>query len=364
MLFAESNRAFKRLYGRHLANTDASLQFAFNPFKSNEQMLAGAPAFPLSLIMGGGWIRAILCVGVWIWVIFTIRSSPELPWYGAVLFALPGGGLIAMAIYNVRLSHLRRAYARELEERMPRLRKSTEKHSWNRRVLHSTDDSEKMRDFAFACAGLARATGTAAFLAVSAGGYYLGLHVFRLPPLGWPQPTWTVGHIALFCGCVLGGTIAGLAGLVAGARIQIRDNNMSTFITALWHNTATNALTWFFLLGAFLTWHLGKSEVQQVFLRYGPERGFFQMFAVGALIGFISTLLLYVVLRCRLRPSLHLIPAGMIAMAAARWHWQQWGLTDRWWLVAFVLPIFGYIFAIPFIQRDLKQRMIATEGRE
>jgi hypothetical protein len=55
-----------------------------------------------ALLTGGGWIRAALQLVLLGSTIAIVFMHPEWPWYARLIIAIPSGGLLAMALFNMR----------------------------------------------------------------------------------------------------------------------------------------------------------------------------------------------------------------------------------------------------------------------
>jgi hypothetical protein len=227
----------------------------------------------------------------------------------------------------------------------------------NQRIAPAANKTPDKVRIDFPCPGIFRFTGLVSFLIVGPGLFYGGAKLLGIPRLNWINPAWTTSHILLLAVSLLLGMLAGLIGAAWGMTIEVRSERTSDLLITLWQFAATTSMAWFMIIGVAMSISLGKDAAKAAVIHFGAERATLHVVATGVIVGLLQGLAFFTAPAFRIRFVPYAIFCMAVSLAAARWHYQSYGIAGRVWVGAgIVLPFVVLLWAPDLIKRDQKQR--------
>lgn len=234
--------------------------------------------------------------------------------------------------------------------------------NWQTKLIKPKRDKTPKVNIQYPCPGLSRIFGMTSFMFVSLSVFYGGINIFGLEPLEMSAPEWTAGHIILTVVACIFGCLSGLLGFGIGMTINIKNDRLNDFFIFLWQFLANSWLLWMATIGIAMTITLGKDEAKTVVLLFGAERAMVYVLIGGSVIGLLLGIVFYLSSIFRIPFILYFISAAGISIVAARLQLSIYSIEGNWWIAAgLFVSFFLHILAVPMIERDRRQRRLASE---
>jgi hypothetical protein len=236
---------------------------------------------------------------------------------------------------------------------------------WSNKTVSPKTERPPKIYIKYPCPGLCRFAGMVCFLVVSLGTFYGGTVLLHLEPLDWAAPVWTAKHFGLVVAGILLGSLAGLLGFAGALTIEVRQECLNDFFIVLWQFLANGSMFWIMAIGIAMSVSMGREEAKMAIMRLGAERAFASIAATGGVVGLLMGIAFFLAPITRLPLIGYLASSATISLLAARWHFHTYAIEGKSWvLVGLIIPIFLLIFTPAMIERDRRQRRLATEQSE
>jgi hypothetical protein len=199
-------------------------------------------------------------------------------------------------------------------------------------------------------------------MVVGLGIFYGGTRLFGIDSLNWSDPVWTMKHIGLVAaGIVLGG-ISTVFGFGAMMMVEVRSERLNDLFIVLWQFLANGSLAWIVVIGAAMSFTLGKEEAKAAVVAFGPQRAVIHVALTGCVVALLQGFLFFLRLSIRVPFVGYLAFSLFVSLSAARWHFNLYAIEGKAWIYAgSVVPILLLILAPPMIVRDQQQRRLVME---
>ena len=212
------------------------------------------------------------------------------------------------------------------------------------------------------CPGLFRFSGFIGFLVVGIGTYYGGIELLGLEKLDWVDPAWTTKHVTVLAAGVILGLVAGLFCAMSAMTLEVKNECLSDFYIIIWQYFANGSLLWIMAMGIAMSISVGQEQAKAMVIQYGVDLATFHVAGTGSIVGILLGVCFFISPILRLPFVVYLIVAEIIALLAARWHFQSYGIDGISWIVSgAAFPILLLLLALPMIERDRRQRRLVTE---
>lgn len=236
---------------------------------------------------------------------------------------------------------------------------------WNYRTISPKRQTPPKMDIRDPCPGICRFFGMVSFVTVVLTIYNAGTALLGIPRLDWVAPVWTAKHLMLVVSAVAVGMVASVFGFGLGVLIRVRNERINHLCIVLWQFLANGSLLWVMTIGIAMSISLGKDEAKAAVLQFGAERASLHVVATGSIVGLLLGFMFFLAPFVRLPVLGYLALAVSISLAAAKWHFQVYGIQGHSWIGAGIaFPVGLLLYSSAMIARDHQQRRLAKEQTE
>ena len=238
--------------------------------------------------------------------------------------------------------------------------------SWNRKIIAPADGRMVRPQFLFASPGLCRFLGTLGSLLSGMTVYFGGIRVLGLKPLDFVAPEWTAMHIILLVASLIAMGLASLFCFALAATIKVRSERVNDLFNVLWQFLANGSILWLVVLGAALTFALGREEARAFIQLAVAETSLsyvtLSVFIPGTCMGLLLGLAYFLTINGKFPFSLFVFHAFVLPLGVAYLYFLYYGLDCQWWILPGVaFPLLLRLFVPPLIERDRQQRRMIQE---